>query len=417
MSGTQSIADPLSLSSFNPLPLVQKRLPSGRSAWLRQDQSNSVPVRNAMYTVSATKMPASMQCFDSAFQDQPFVFDISKMQIHSLQSIQAQFTITSKEAGAVTHSPAHFYFQRIELWVNDQIVNQAILYPLQNFYGLTICQEEEQLKGYGRTCAFSPVNFTSTNTFAATDSARSFILPLLVPGLDRSSLGLAFLDHKIELKFVPQQRQRFTEVGTSVNSPLISNFTLVLDGVNCVEQSDMANLRSKWMSDILVRDNRVIIDTIDYLAVTDGVTRNDLQLRQTGSLSHAFCLVQPSGTVGGAAMYQSEALRDLSITDSAGTDLLSNRAMSADFIEHYLLNKLFVSPMSVDSSYPVYAIICCSDPQTAMVTGTSTGAIKITGREKIWWTPAQTGNRQLTLIQYFTGGLLWSYNGVQWVDL
>lgn len=419
MAGSSNVADVLA-ESFNALPLVRKVLPSGKSVWIRQDQDKSVPVRNSFYTVSPSKQPSSAGCFDVAFQDQPFEFQIDGINIHSLQSIQAQFTIQNKEALGTTLSPAQFFWQRVELWINDIQVPQATLFPVANFYGLTSVNEEEQTRGYALTCLFDPVTYLSTNTFAATDSTRSYIVPMLIPGLDRSGLGLFARKEKIVLKFFPQQRARFTEVGTSVNSPLISNFTLILDGLNCVEPSDQASLRAKWESgNIMIRDSKVIVESVDYLACTAGVSRNDILVRQTGSLSHAFVIVQPSGTVGGAALYQGAALTNLSITDSAGTDLLSNIAPTASFIENYLLNKLYKSPFSVTSNFPVFGIIGCADPQATQETGVSTGAIKLTGRERWYWTPASTSNQQLYLVQFFNGGLLWAPNGqgAQWYDL
>ena len=420
MAGQSNVADPLA-GPFNALPLVSKTLPDGKTVKIRSDQDKSVPVRNSFYTLAPTKQPSSMACFDSSFDSQPFEFELSGIQLHSLESIQAQFTIQNKEAnGAVTHSPGQFYWSRVELWYNDQLINQANLSPAANYYGLVAPQEEEQTRGYAITCAFDPVTYVSTNTWAVTDATRNFIVPMLIPGLDRSGFGLAFRKEKLTLKFYPAQRSRFTESGSSVNSPVISNFTLILDGLNCIEPSDVALLRSKWdAGNILIRDNKIIVEAVDYLACTAGVPRNDIQVRQTGSLSHAFVLVQPSGTVSGAPMYQSQALTSLSITDSAGTDLLSNVAPSASFIENYLLNKLFVSPFSVTSTFPVYGIIGCADPQVNMTTGISTGAIKLTGRERWYWVPSTTANLQLYLIQYFNGGLCFlpQGQGAQWYEL
>jgi hypothetical protein len=373
----------------NPLaPVANDRVRHSSGLYLTADQAVDVPagLKNESVIIPSTSSPSWGGYFTCDLKEKPVI----------VKNLTLQFSPTTLTATgtAVTnyprYVPAWFFFTRIELVINSQVVDT--IYGNQQFL-MTQWKFADSDRIYMNNAAGNYAAGAQRNTLAVATSPVFYVN--LETFVDQVKYLLLTDAHNIQLRIYVDSLANVADLSTlTAPSSTLSACNLIADITRI--PSDLANQQIALM-------NRTPFDSIFHdlrygqFTVNSGITTTNIVLTPiVGKVAGLIFTIRPTASLVNASAFSYTAITSFSILNSASTNIVGGQAITSQMALQYINSKLCKSSYTTENSIGsnqtgvvqnnganIYCWSFSSDLQAALKDGLCLNSYTFTGSEQL----------------------------------
>ena len=300
-------------------------------------------------------------------------------------------------------APAYFFFQRIELVLNNNIIDT--IYPTEQFIKNQLFVSDEKRKALN--FMIGDYNNVSVRS-ALTVSGNSYFVPLST-FFNITHMPMLYPKDDLQIRLYMEQ---FSNVVTTT----LSSFSVPSIQCNLLAKITRLGpeLNSYYLSDINKRPNHYKFHELRYSPFTVIPKSNagtNLVLNSiTGNVDWMIVVIRPTAQLTDDYAFNfSNQIKNFSLLDSTSTNITGGQAISSDQLIHIMAKNWTISSYLQDintsvqaASKPnnfVYLYSFSSDPIDCVQTGATHNTHRFSGNEQLqinWKDDMNTGSNNAT---------------------
>jgi hypothetical protein len=325
-----------------------------------------------------------------------FVLDIKERNIliHNL-ALQFNCSAITGRTGDATYyphfSPAYFWWTRIEVVINGQVMTTH--YNSEQFIMNQLFQEDED-RIFVNNCAGNYASIQQRNTMSTT--AGSSYICTLKTLFDQIHYPLLADAHSVQLRVYTDSLTNIVAVsggtGTAVATINYVNLIAKISRLDINTSSQQLALMNRSPQHNIFHDLRY-----GTFNVASGVSSTTVVLTPiVGKVAALFFTIRPTASLTGDSAYQYTAISNFSILDSTSTNCVGGQPITSQVALQYLAQAWFRSSYTtetstgsnlagtvVNNSANVYCWSFSSDPVSAITYGRALSSRQFIGNEQL----------------------------------
>ena len=256
-------------------------------------------------------------------------FKVKNVKIHELCLAFNTGALTGLTANGTYPylNPAYFWFQKIEIIINNNVVDT--IYGEEQFLlnNLYFADEDRLCNNLSSGLYSNP----STNRYTLTNTAGSNWYVNLKSLFNTTHMALLTQNHEIQLRVTMNPLANVLTVGALVGTP-----SVVINSVQLlarVTQLDSITTKSLLTEISKIPKHLLFLGTrYQSFVIQSGVSTSTLVLTGiTGSVHSLYFIVRPSTGLTGSAAYSYTPIKDFQILDAGGTNINGGSVITSAF--------------------------------------------------------------------------------------